>query len=139
MFIFTICTFIVFAKTTPKDFKKVSGKWQLVEIQETRYYPNGQHSISKQSTNVQPNIKEYDESELTFKKYNYKNDLVLEGTWSIGDNRLVETVTRDHNRRLRNNSLNAFDYEIKKDKLIIKYNSSSRNDLFIKETWKKIK
>lgn len=137
IFLLTI-SISTFGNKIPKHILKLSGKWELIEIQKTTYFPDGKYHKTKQTTNYQGNIKEYFSKDLTFKKYVSLNKLVLEGTWALAEDKIVETVNYDSNKKL-SGVLNAYDYQINKNIFNIKYNVGSKNNVFIKETWKKLR
>ena len=129
-------TFNVFANKPPKDIKKITGTWQLVEFKQTKYLPGSRHEIVKKSSNG--NTKEYILDGSSFKSYNNLKKLIQEGNWTIADDKLVEEVNPNSDSPLRG-AISAYEYKLKKNKLIIKYNASARNDAFITETWKRVK
>lgn len=120
-----------------KEFNKLAGKWQLIEIQQIVFNSNGSHSVQKTLIS-NGNIKEYRLSGLEFFTTDGNNKEILSGRWHLGEGKIAETIKQDNRLRLAG-KLNVLDYKVNKNKLTIEYPANLNNTAFVKEIWKKIK
>lgn len=116
-------------------FKAFYGEWKLIETSEYNFNPNQTYSISTKSV-YDSNRKEYTEG-LNFRIYNSKNENIVNGRWTVVENKIIETLDGNSSNSATQ-ELNILNYRLNGNKLTVEYPGNKKN-IIIKEVWKKIK